>query len=265
MQGKERADYVQSMFGQIAHRYDLMNRLMTFGQDRHWRRFAVQKAALPSGGRLLDLATGTGDVAFAALERDPALMVVGADFALPMMLIGRKRPAGERVRWCQGDALHLPYPADAFDAVISGYLLRNVIDLRRALIEQQRVVRPGGTIVALDTTPPPRSPLRPLIEIHLRYVIPLLGRLVAGAPDAYRYLPDSTQAFKSADELAALMREVGLVDVGFRKFMFGTMAVHWGRKPDCRGDDSAVASIVSQSERDYNLSKLPLFEGRPGA
>lgn len=231
LQGRERADYVRGMFGRIARRYDLMNRLMTFGQDRRWRRFAVEKAALPPGGQMLDLAAGTGDVAFAALEHDPALTVVGADFALPMMLVGRKRPAGDRVRWCQGDALHLPYPVDAFDAVISGYLLRNVIDLRRALTEQLRVVRPGGMIVALDTTPPPHSLLRPLIEIHLRYVIPLLGRFVAGAPDAYQYLPNSTQAFKSADDLAALMREVGLVDVGFRKFMFGTMAVHWGRKP----------------------------------
>lgn len=231
LQGEERARYVQGMFGRIAQRYDLMNRLMTFGQDVRWRRFVVEKAALQPGNRLLDLAIGTGDVAFAALEREPSLSVVGTDFALPMMLVGRQRPRGDSVRWCQGDALNLPYPDNTFDAVTSGYLLRNVIDLPRALREQVRVTRPGGMVVALDTTPPPRNLLRPFIEIHLRFVIPLLGRLVAGSPDAYQYLPSSTQAFRAPQELVTLMHEAGLEDVAYKKFMLGTMAVHWGRKP----------------------------------
>ncbi len=230
-QQTERAHYVQEMFGRIAGRYDLMNRLMTFGQDMRWRRFVVRRAELPPGGRLLDLATGTGDIAFAAVQQAPGLRVVGVDFSLPMMRVGRQRWSGSAVLWCQGDALALPFAEGTFDAVVSGYLLRNLVDLGQGLREQLRVVRPGGMVVALDTTPPPRTLLRPLIVFHLRHVIPLLGRLVAGEPDAYAYLPDSTQAFKTPQELAADLREAGLQDVAYRTFMLGTMAVHWGRKP----------------------------------
>jgi demethylmenaquinone methyltransferase/2-methoxy-6-polyprenyl-1,4-benzoquinol methylase len=231
LEGRERAQYVQGMFGRIAHRYDVMNRLMTFGQDMKWRRFVVERAALPHNGHLLDLAVGTGDIAFVALDAHPDTTVIGADFALPMMQAGRQRPQGTGVAWCQGDALTLPFASETFDAVVSGYLLRNVIDISQSLVEQWRVIRPGGMFVTLDTSPPPRNLLRPFIEIHLRYVIPLLGRLITGAPDAYDYLPSSTQAFKTPDELAALIEAAGFVNVQYRSFMFGTMAVHWGQKP----------------------------------
>lgn len=231
LEGKARARYVQAMFGRIAGRYDLMNRLMTFGQDMKWRRFVVEKAQLAPGARLLDLASGTGDIAFVGLERVPGLRVVGADFALPMMQVGRERPYGDQMMWCQTDALALPHPAGTFDAVVSGYLLRNVIDLKGCLAEQLRIVRPGGMVVALDTTPPPDTILRPFIELHLRFVIPTLGRLITSAPDAYEYLPSSTAAFKTPPELEAIMQEVGFGNTGWRTFMFGTMAVHWGQKP----------------------------------
>ncbi len=231
LHGEERARYVQKMFGRIAGRYDLMNRLMTFGQDVRWRRFVVEKANLPANGKLLDLATGTGDIAFLARECANDATIIGTDFSLPMMVIGRQRSPGNGVCWCQADALALPYPDDAFDAVVSGYLLRNVIDLERCLAEQWRVIRPGGMLVALDTTPPPRGLLRPFIDIHLRLVIPLLGRLISGSPDAYQYLPSSTQAFKLPDELKDMLTGAGFRNVAFRTFMFGTMAVHWGQKP----------------------------------
>ncbi len=231
LEGKDRARYVQTMFGRIAGRYDLMNRLMTFGQDMKWRHFVIEQAQLSPGERLLDLASGTGDIAFAGLERVPNLQVVGADFALPMMQVGRDRPPGRNVAWCQTDALALPHPRGAFDAVVSGYLLRNVIDLRACLSEQLRVVKPGGMVVALDTTPPPDTAMRPFITLHLRFIIPTLGRLITNAPDAYEYLPSSTTAFKTPGELETIMREVGFVNTGWRTFMFDTMAVHWGQKP----------------------------------
>lgn len=231
LQGQDRAKYVQNMFGRIAHRYDLMNRLMTFGQDMKWRRFVVEKAAIPAGGTVLDLAIGTGDIAFAALESDPSLRAHGADFALPMMQVGQQRHYGKRVRWVQADALALPYRNDSFDAVVSGYLLRNVIDLEGCLREQWRVLRPGGMIVALDTSPPPRSLLRPFVAFHLRYVIPFLGRAISGSPDAYEYLPSSTTAFKTPEELRILLHKAGFDDVGYRTYVFGSMAVHWGMKP----------------------------------
>src|SRR5689334_9814118 len=192
LQGKERAAYVQDMFGRIAGTYNLMNRLMTGGQDMRWRRFVVQQATLPAGGSLLDLATGTGDIAFEALRAVSDLRAVGADFALPMMRVGQHQPMGNRVLWSQADALNLPFPDNTFDAVTAGYLIRNVIDIPRAFAEQQRVLKPGGRVVILDSSPPPNNLLRPFINIHLRYIIPLLGRLVSGkqGADAYKYLPE---------------------------------------------------------------------------
>lgn len=231
LEGHERAAYVRRMFGRIAQRYVLMNRLMTFGQDRRWRRYVVAEAALPPGGRLLDVATGTGDIGLQALEGDSALRVTGADFSREMMQAGKARPGGERMGWVEADALALPFPDATFDAATSGYLMRNVIDVEGAFREQMRVVKPGGRVVCLDTTPPPHNLLRPFILLHLRVVIPLLGWLVAGEPSAYTYLPESTQAFKTPEELAAIMRQAGLVDVRYRRFMFGTMAVHSGARP----------------------------------
>ena len=221
---------MQDMFGRIAARYDVMNRLMTFGQDQRWRRFVVRQARLKPGGWLLDIATGTGDIAFEARQQVPDLRVVAADLTLPMMRVGQRRNGASALAWQAADTLHLPYTDAAFDAVTSGYLFRNVPDIPGALAEQVRVLKPGGWLVTLDTTPPPQNLLRPFIGLHLRFVIPLLGRIITGQRDAYRYLPESTLGFKTADELAALMHAAGLEQVQYKRFMFGTMAVHWGQK-----------------------------------
>lgn len=236
LRGKERSDYVQDMFGRIAERYNRMNRIMTFGQDMRWRRFVVQQAQLPDHGSLLDLATGTGDIAFEAAQAHPTAKVIGADFALPMMQVGQREPRGKTIEWAAADALKLPFSNEKFDAVVSGYLVRNVIDIPQTLEEQMRVLKPGGRIVTLDTSPPPNNLLKPFIKIHLDYIIPILGRLIGGqaAADAYTYLPESTQAFKTPEELVELLQEAGYEDVGFKRFMFGTMAVHWGQKPTSR-------------------------------
>lgn len=230
LQGSERAAYVQDMFDRIAGRYNLLNRLMTFGQDLRWRRYVIQQACLKPGDKLLDLATGTGDIAFEALKQMPDIQVVGGDFSLGMMFVGKMLPHGDAVQWSGADALNLPFPDATFNALTAGYLMRNVIDIPRAFAEQRRVLKEGGRVVILDTTPPPNNILRPFIEIHLRYVIPLLGRSIGGNADAYQYLPQSTQKFKTPDELAALMREAGFRNVAYQQFMFGTMAVHWGEK-----------------------------------
>jgi demethylmenaquinone methyltransferase / 2-methoxy-6-polyprenyl-1,4-benzoquinol methylase len=231
--GNERSAYVQAMFSRIARRYDLMNRLMTAGRDRRWREEAALRAALSPGDRLLDLGTGTGDLALEARRQAPGSLPVAADFTIEMMRTGQARlrsRADPPLAWCTADALHLPFPEASFEAVISGFLMRNVGDLNQALAEQRRVLKPGGRIVVLDTTRPQRSLLTPLIQVHFHLVIPLLGRLIAGSGEAYRYLPDSTQAFLSAEELAGKMAASGFQQVGFNRRMLGAIAIHWGVK-----------------------------------
>ncbi len=230
--GEARARYVQGMFSRIAGRYDLMNRLMTFGQDSRWRRRVIQEARLPVGGRLLDIATGTGDIALEALGQRPQIQAVGGDFTIEMMRAGAADPRRAGIQWVAADTLALPFPDDSFDAVTSGFLMRNVVDVAGAFREQMRVTRPGGRIVVLESSPPKKNLLRPFIRIHLNYVIPALGKLVAGDAEAYRYLPDSTQQFQDPESLAALMREAGLQTVGYQLFMFGTVAIHAGQKPE---------------------------------
>lgn len=227
--GDERAHYVQNMFARIARRYDLMNRLMTAGQDVRWRREVIRRAALPGRGRLLDLGAGTGDLAREALRQVPDCLPVASDFTLEMMLVGRRRPVAP-LKWAAADALYLPFPSRCFDAVVSGFLMRNVIDIHRSLSEQYRLLKPGGRIVILDTTRPLPNLFTPLINLHLHTVIPTLGRLIAGDAEAYRYLPDSTENFLSAEGLAERMQAAGFREVGFHRLMFGTVAIHWGMK-----------------------------------
>lgn len=231
LEGQERAEYVQAMFGRIAGRYDLMNRLMTFGQDVRWRRYVIAQAQLPPHGRMLDIATGTGDIAHEGLRQVPGLQAVGGDFTLQMMQAGKRYPERQPIMWTAADTLALPFPNNSFDAVTSGFLMRNVIDVPQAFREQLRVTRPGGHVVVLESSPPKRNLLQPFIKIHLNYVIPTLGRLITGEADAYRYLPNTTQRFQTPDALAATMRDLGFVNVHYKLFMFGTIAIHVGQKP----------------------------------
>lgn len=229
--GTDRAAYVQGMFTRIVHRYDLMNRLMTAGQDARWRREVIRRASLPPGrSLLLDLGAGTGDLAFEALRQHPETTPIAADFTLAMMQLGRNRPYGRRVHWSSTDALQLPYADATYEAVVSGFLLRNVIDIQQALAEQYRVLKPGGVMVALDTTRPRENLLSPMVRFHMRAVIPSLGRLLTGHADAYTYLPDSSINFLRAEELAARMWTAGFSQVNFKRVMFGVVAIHWGVK-----------------------------------
>jgi demethylmenaquinone methyltransferase/2-methoxy-6-polyprenyl-1,4-benzoquinol methylase len=222
-------DLVQNIFTRIAPRYDLMNRLMTGGQDRSWRRLVIALAKLGPRDHLLDLGTGTGDLAREALRRQPGCQVTAADFTLAMMLAGKQR-AQVRLDWSAADALHLPFPDASFDALVSGFLLRNVANLDEALREQLRVLKPGGRWVALDTTRPRRSLLSPFIHFHMHTVIPFLGNLLTGQRDAYTYLPESSEAFLRAEDLAVRLAVVGFKQIAYHRVNFGTVAIHWGEK-----------------------------------
>jgi demethylmenaquinone methyltransferase/2-methoxy-6-polyprenyl-1,4-benzoquinol methylase len=225
--GKERGEYVQDMFTRIAHRYDLMNRIMTAGQDVHWREQVIQQARLRPNARLLDLGAGTGDLAREALKQQPQARVVAADFTLEMMRVGQLNGS---LPWSAADALNLPFGEKTFDAIVSGFLMRNVGDIQQALKEQYRTLKPGGRIVILDTTKPKRNLFTPFIWLHMHMVIPLVGRLVSGAGDAYKYLPDSTEEFITAEEMTARMAAVGFRKINFERLMFETIAIHWGEK-----------------------------------
>ncbi len=220
------------MFGRIVLRYDRMNRLMTGGRDGRWRQLAVAAAA-PRGAVVLDLGTGTGDLA-RELRRAGAGRVVGVDFARPMLLAARSKAglASDRsVAWAQADALRLPFADGSFDAVTSGFLLRNLVDLPGGLAEMVRVLKPNGRLVGLDITHPPAGAKGAVLRFAFeRLLTPVAGRL-SGEHAAYRYLPNSLSGFPGAPELAREMERAGAVEVSFQRLGGGIVALHRGRKP----------------------------------
>src|SRR5262249_21831240 len=194
----DKAARVQAMFARIAPRYDLMNALMTGGRDRAWRRTAARLAAPPPGSLALDLATGTGDLAFALLRETPVRGVVGVDFVEGMLRLGRAKlaVAGERrVRLLAGDALALPFADASFGCVASAFLLRNLADLVGGLAEMRRVTAPGGSVVALEITQPTLPGWRQAFRLYFHRVVPAVGALIAGNLPAYTHLPPSADPF----------------------------------------------------------------------
>jgi demethylmenaquinone methyltransferase/2-methoxy-6-polyprenyl-1,4-benzoquinol methylase len=230
----DRASRIHRMFRRISSRYDLMNRLLTFGRDLSWRRYLIRMAKVPKGGKVLDVGIGTGDIAFEALRLDPTIRITGVDFTLEMIEKGRDRDDAKSVGWCKADASRLPFHDNVFDAVASGFLIRNVNDVKSIFKEQMRVVKPGGCVVCLDTSPVPSNIIRPFVMFYLKRFIPFLGYLITGERDAYTYLSNSTINFMKPEETAGIMEEAGLKDVMFRRLMFGNIMVHRGLRPNLR-------------------------------
>lgn len=229
LSGAAKSNYVRTMFDRIAHRYDLMNSVMTFGQHQNLRRAAARLAAPPRNGLALDLATGTGDFAMALREVEPTCAVVGVDFALEMMRRGQVKYEGT-VSFAAGDMLHLPLPENTFDCSVNGFVLRNVTDVAAAFAEMYRVLKPGGRAVSLEITSP-RTPIwRNLFGMYFDYAMPHIGGWLSGDPAAYRYLPQSVHAFYKPEQVADLLRKTGFHEVSVRRVMLGTMAVYVGVK-----------------------------------
>ncbi len=222
---------IKKMFGSIAGRYDLLNRIISLGMDMRWRRYLISRSGLPEGGRVLDIGTGTGDIAFEIVKRLPSARVMAADLTMEMIKKGRKRAGADFISWCLADVKKLPFSDNTFDTVVSGFLARNVSDPAGLFREKARVVKHEGAVLCLDTSPPPDNMLRPFALFYLRRVIPLLGYLIAGKRDAYTYLPSSTINFTKPERLAEIMRDAGLKDVDYKSFMFGNISVHRGIKP----------------------------------
>lgn len=232
---EQKAAYVNTMFDTIAPRYDLMNRLMTFGMDRGWRNFVVAQAEPPVGGRALDVATGTGDIAIALAKRIGLQgTVLATDFSEAMMRPGPGKAAhagvGRVVRFMVADALDLPFPDETFDCVTTGFAMRNVTDIERAFGEMRRVTKPGGRVVCLEVAKPAFPPARFLHQMYFNHLVPLLGRIITGNSEAYRYLPASARNFPPPPALKAIMEHAGLRAVRFRRLSLGAVAVHTGVK-----------------------------------
>ncbi|MGI9538941.1 MAG: ubiquinone/menaquinone biosynthesis methyltransferase [Miltoncostaeaceae bacterium] len=220
---------VRAMFDRIAPRYDLMNRLMTAGRDRAWRRAAAATADLAAGDRALDCCTGTGDLAFDLADRAPGGSVVGVDFSERMIALADKkaRTRNDGVRFEVGDVMSLGHDDDSFDAATVAFGIRNVSDLDGGLREMARVVRPGGRVVVLEITVPEH--LQRFYGVWFDRLVPRLGALLGRDADAYRYLPASVRRFPAPPALAARLAGSGLEDVRWRTFAGGIVALHHGR------------------------------------
>ena len=256
LRGDDKRRYVAAMFARISPRYDLMNSLMTGGLHHRWKRETARFTSAGLQGAVLDVATGTGDLAF-ALSRCPGIdRVVGVDLLPEMLTIAANKPAAHQpqpsppqqpshpqqpsfrrkpesspsIAFVMGDALQLPFPDHAFVCATAGFSLRNMADVPAAIAEMARVVSPGGRVTTLELTPMPPGIRALLGRVYFHKVVPLLGQLVAGDRTAYTYLPSSVDYFLTAEGLAEVYRRAGLVNVGYRRLGMGGVALHYGEK-----------------------------------
>jgi ubiquinone/menaquinone biosynthesis methyltransferase len=242
-EGKRR--YVRQLFATIADRYDFITRFLSYGQDRRWKRRLIQLAALTPSDRVLDLACGTGDLIFEAAPH--VARAVGLDLTFRMVQLAARRPVkgrptrregevghpftGRRVDFIAGDMLALPFPGASFDVVTTGYGLRNVPDLDRALLEIRRVLAPGGRVLSLDFNRPGNPIVRAGYLAYLTVVGSTLGLALHGDPDTYRYIPESIRNYPGAQGVARLMERHGFTDVRVLPILGGLMAIHVATSP----------------------------------
>jgi len=230
------SDRVRRMFGEIASRYDALNHLLSLGIDKYWRWRAVRKAPPNGSLPILDLCTGTGDLAFAYHRAaGGSASIIGADFCHPMLVIGRrkqeKRDVGSRLIFVEADAQQLPFPTDTFQIVSVAFGLRNVSDTDRGLAEMARVCAPSGRVMVLEFSMPGWQPLRSIYGWYFRRVLPRIGQLLArNRQSAYNYLPESVGEFPSGEALAGRMRSSGLREVRYYPLTLGVATLYVGRK-----------------------------------
>ena len=235
-EGKRR--YVRRLFATIADRYDLITRVLSYGQDQRWKRRAIRLAQLRADDRVLDLASGTGDLAYAAATT--ARSVIGLDVTHRMLQLAHTRTCGaadetaRRCRFVTGDMCALPFGAGGIDVVTTGYGLRNVPVLSDAISEIHRVLAPGGRLVSLDFNRPSNPVVRQAYWCYLTIVGSGLGPALHGDPDTYRYIPESIRHYPGADVVGRLLRDQGFAEVRVIPVLGGLMAIHVAVKPDDR-------------------------------
>ena len=223
------------MFDRIARRYDWLNRVISFRLDRRWRRQAIRPLLFGPNPLLLDLGSGTGDLAFDALaESGGRARVIGMDFSLPMLRLAQiKQPRarhGSRAVWIMGSALFAPFKDGVFDGAMSAFVLRNVSDLDKFFSEAFRVLRPGARLVSLDMFPLSAGGFAKLYGLYFYHMMPWLAGHLSGDREAYRYLSESVREFHAPEKIARIMESAGFTDVAFRKFVCGAVCLHIARK-----------------------------------
>ncbi len=228
-EGKKEA--VAAMFDAIAPRYDLLNRVLSLGIDQSWRKKAVAMLQDQEPRRILDVATGTADLAIEALKVNPE-KVIGVDISEEMLRVGRQKvlDLGEqdRIELRRGDSERLPFSDRQFDAAIVAFGVRNFENLNKGLAEIHRVLKPGGALVVLEFSHPRTFPIKQVYGLYSRVVLPRVGRAVSGNDGAYKYLPDSVAAFPDGDDFLSRMREVGFKDLECRPLTFGIASLYRG-------------------------------------
>lgn len=232
--GRAKGEQVREMFDSIAPAYDFMNRAMTMGIDRLWRRRAVRAVEACAPRHVLDIATGTGDVAIALAGALPEAKITGIDLSEGMIAVGRRKVASAgldgRVMLRRGDCLALDLPDNSVDAITVAYGVRNFEHLDRGYAEMMRVLRPGGTLCVLELSTP-RGPITgPLYRLYTRYVIPAAGRLVSRDVRAYSYLPESIAAVPQGEQMCALMLAAGASEARYRAMTFGACTLYTAKK-----------------------------------
>lgn len=231
----EKGRGIRDMFDRIAPRYDLLNRLLSLGIDRRWRRFAVRQLHIPKDGTVLDVATGTGDVALEiGRQTDSSVKIVGSDFTQGMLVLGKDKiaasPYGDRIMLVNAPCESMPHPSAVFDGITIAFGIRNVVDRQEGLREMVRVLKPGGRAVILEFATPLNGFFRSIYHFYFLRVLPWLGGLISQR-SAYQYLPDSVLEFPDRDAFKSMMEDAGFVDVKVHDLTGGIAAVHVGTRP----------------------------------
>jgi demethylmenaquinone methyltransferase/2-methoxy-6-polyprenyl-1,4-benzoquinol methylase len=227
---------VQKMFDRIAWRYDLLNRLISFRLDKHWRKKAIHALLRDENETLLDLGTGTGDLAFTAAKHlKQRGHIFGLDFSFRMLSLAKLKrdrlAIGNRAQFVQGSALAPPFKDGSFDGIMTAFVLRNVSDLQVFFDQAYRLLKPGGRLVSLDMFPPPGGLFSSFYSIYFHRFMPLLGGFLAGDHPAYHYLSDSVRNFDPPEKITRLIRDRGFTPVTTRAFLRGAVCLHIGDKP----------------------------------
>ncbi len=230
----EKGEKIQQMFGAIAPRYDFLNRLLSLGIDRRWRTKAVRLLRYREGARILDVATGTGDVALEIARRTPpSVRITGADFCREMVELGREKvavsPYAERIDFLVAPCEALPFEDNTFDSVTIAFGIRNVVDRGLGLMEMRRVLKPGGRLIILEFSTPRSALFRNIYYFYFRRLLPMIGGLFSRY-NAYKYLPDSVLEFPSTAEFSRMISDTGFRDVQVHELTFGIASIYCGEK-----------------------------------